>query len=229
MRRFPATMRDVAAMAVAAALALAAAPAHAQQLYKWTDEKGVVHYTDKAPESRGGVVLDKQGRPVRTIEAPPTPEQARAREAEAERQKSMAKDLENTARRDRALLASYTTESEIDLARARASATFETQIQSAQAYMSQLTKRKQDIDGRKARFGDKPIPPQLEAESASANSEYAKNSDLVAQKRRELAAVVARYDADKARWRELKSIEDANTAAQAAGRPPTPVAGSPKK
>ena len=213
MTRFPATMREVAAMAVAAALALAAAPAHAQQLYKWTDEKGNVHYTDKAPESRGGVVLDKQGRPVRTIEAPPTPEQVRAREAEAERQKSMAKDLESTARRDRALLASYTTEAEIDLAKARASATFETQIQSAQAYMSQLTRRKQDIDARKARFGDKPIPPQLEAESTSVNNEYTKNTDLVAQKRRELAAVVARYEADKARWRELKAIEPASTAA----------------
>jgi hypothetical protein len=207
-------MRDLAAMAVVAALALAAVPVHAQkQLYKWTDEQGNVHYTDKAPESRGGVVLDKQGRPVRTIEAPPTPEQAKARQAEAERQKSMAKDLENTARRDRALLASYTTESEIDLAKARASATFETQIQSAQAYMSQLTRRKQDIDSRKARFGDKPIPPQLEAESTSVNNEYTKNTDLVAQKRRELAAVVARYEADKARWRELKAIEPASTAA----------------
>ena len=229
MRRFPATMRELAAMAVAAALALAAAPVHAQQLYKWTDEKGNVHYTDKAPESRGGVVLDKQGRPVRTIEAPPTPEQVRAREAEAERQKSMAKDLESTARRDRALLASYTTESEIDLAKARASATYETQIQSAQAYMSQLTRRKQDIDQRKARFGDKPIPAQLEAESATVDSEYAKNTDLVAQKRRELAAVIARYEADKARWRELKALENANTAAQAAGRLPVPVAGSPRK
>jgi len=214
MTGFPATMRDLAAMAVVAALALAVAPAHAQkQMYKWTDEQGNVHYTDKAPESRGGVVLDKQGRPVRTIEAPPTPEQARAREAEAERQKSLDKDQESAARRDRALLASYTTESEIDLARARASATYETQIQSAQAYMSQLTKRKQDIDARKARFGDKPIPPQLEAESAGVNSEYAKNSDLVAQKRRELAAVVARYESDKARWRELKAVSTASTAA----------------
>ena len=58
---------------LAAALALACAPAAlAQQLYKWTDEKGNVHYTDKAPETRGGVVLDKQGRQVRTIE-PPSP------------------------------------------------------------------------------------------------------------------------------------------------------------
>jgi len=207
-------MRDLAAMAVVAALALAVAPVHAQkQLYKWTDEQGNVHYTDKAPESRGGVVLDKQGRPVRTIEGPPTAEQARVREAEAERQKSLDKDQESAARRDRALLASYTTESEIDLARARASATFETQIQSAQAYMAQLTKRKQDIDARKASFRDKPIPPQLEAESTSVNNEYAKNTDLVAQKRRELAAVVARYESDKARWRELKASEPATTAA----------------
>jgi len=223
-------MRDLAAMAVVAALALAVAPVHAQkQLYKWTDEQGNVHYTDKAPEARGGVVLDKQGRPVRTIEAPPTPEQARAKAAAIEREQSLAKENEGAVRRDRALLASYTTESEIDLARARASATFETQIQSAQAYMAQLTKRKQDIDARKARFGDKPIPPQLEAESAGVDSEYAKNTDLVAQKRRELAAVVAKYDADKARWRELKSIEVANVAAEKAGRPPSPVAGSAKK
>ncbi len=219
--------RSIALAALAATLALAPA-ALAQHLYKWTDEKGAVHYTDKAPETRGGTVLDKQGRPVRTIEPPPTPEQIRARDAEAERQRDAAKELETTSRRDRALLASYTMESEIDLARARASATVESQIQSAQAYMAQLTKRKEAIDARKARFGDKPIPPQLERESAVVDSEHAKNSDLVAQKRRELAQVVARYDADKQRWRELKAIETANAAAQAANRPPTPVAGSKK-
>ena len=213
----------LAMLATAFALAPAAA---AQQLYKWTDEKGVVHYTDKAPDARGGTVLDKQGRPVRTIEAPPTPEQARAREVDEERQRATAKDRETAARRDRALLSSFTTEAEIDLARARASATFETQIQSAQAYLGQLTKRKKDIDARKARFGDKPIPPQLEHESAGVDSEYAKNSDLVAQKKRELAQVIAKYDADKQRWRELKAREDANAAAQAANRPPVPVAGS---
>jgi hypothetical protein len=222
-------MRDGAAAASAAIALSLAAPAAAQQLYKWTDEKGNVHYTDKVPEQRGGVVLDKQGRPVRTIEAPPTPEQLRERQAEADRLKATEREREAAARRDRALLASYTTESEIDLAKARASATYETQIQSAQAYMSQLTRRKQDIDARKARFGDKPIPPQLEAESATVDTEYAKNTDLVAQKRRDLAAVVARYEADKARWRELKAIETANAAAQAAGRAPVPVAGSPRK
>jgi hypothetical protein len=216
--------------ACVAALALACASgAWAQQLYKWTDENGKVHYTDKAPESRGGVVLDKQGRPVRTIEAPLTTEQLRAIAAEKERQKLTAKENEAALRRDRALLASYTTESEIELAKARAAATYEGQIQSAQAYLNQLGKRKKELDEGKAKFGDRPIPPKLELDSATVDGEMVKNTEMVARMRRELAAVVARYDGDKARWRELKAIESSNAAAEAANRPPTPVAGSPKK
>ncbi len=198
---------ECAAAAVALSLGLSGG-ASAQQLYKWTDEKGVVHYTDKAPDpGRAGTVLDKQGRPVSRIEGAPTPEQARAREVEDEKRRALAREEEAEARRNRAILSSYTTEAEIDLARARAAATVETQLQSAQAYMAQLTKRKQDIDARKARFGDKPIPPQLEADSAAVDAEFAKNRDLVLQKKRELAAVTARYDADKERWRELKAQE----------------------
>lgn len=212
----------------AAAIALASG-ATAQTLYKWTDEKGVVHYTDKAPApGRGGTVLDKQGRQVSTIDSAPTPEQARAREAASEKERSAARESEAEARRTRALLSSYTTEAEIDLARARAAATVETQIESAQAYLAQLQKRKKDIEARKARYGDKPLPPQLAAESAAADAEYAKNSDLVAQKQRELAAVNARYESDKQLWRELKGLETGSAArgrSQSSGAPATtPVA-----
>ena len=218
--RAGATDRAAGAWAIVLASALAfAAETPAQQLYKWTDEKGNVHYTDKAPDRAGGTVLDKQGRTVRKIEAAPTPEQLRVLQEEEARKKAGAKELETANRRDRALMSSYTTEAEIDLAKARAAATYETQIQSAQAYLAQLTKRKQDIDVRKARYGDKPIPPQLQHESENADAEYVKNADLVVQKRRELAAVVARYEADKARWRELKASENASNAAQAANRP----------
>ena len=199
------------AIAIATAFACAS-PALAQKLYKWTDENGKVHYTDKAPDpSRGGTQLDKQGRPVGRIEPAPTPEQVRAKEAEAERKKAAAAELETLARRDRALLASFTTEAEIDLARARAVATVESQIESAQAYLAQLTKRKQDIDQRKAKLGDKPVP--------YCDTAYA----FTEGKKRELAVVTARYDADKQRWRELKAIQD-STAAAAATAPSTAAA-----
>ena len=123
-------------------------------------------------------------------------------------------------RRDKALLSSYTTESEIDLARARAVTTVETQISSAQAYLAQLTKRRADIDARKKAFKDRPMPPALERDIENVEAEYAKNSDLVAQKQRDLVTITAKYDADKARWRELKAIQDANAAAAAAENRP---------
>jgi hypothetical protein len=221
------------AIASALAASLGVAPgALAQQLYKWTDEKGVVHYTDKAPpDARGSTVLDKQGRQVGKIEPPPSPEQARAKQAEEDRQRATAREQESTLRRDRALMQSYTSESEIELARARTVATYESQIQSAQAYLTQLTKRKQEIDLRKSRFADKPLPPQLEHDSANVDAEFAKNRDLVAQKQRELATVNARYEADKARWRELKALEASSggSAPKSASAPPVAAAPAPKK
>ena len=82
------------AIAIASAFAVAA-PAAAQKLYKWTDENGKVHYTDKAPDaSRGGTQLDKQGRAVGRIEPALTPEQARAKEAEDERKQAAAREQE---------------------------------------------------------------------------------------------------------------------------------------
>ena len=46
--------------------------------YKWVDEKGVTHYTDKMPTEaagKGSTVLDKQARPVKKIDPALTPEQ----------------------------------------------------------------------------------------------------------------------------------------------------------
>ena len=62
----------IPALAVALALAIvgSVAPARAAT-YKWVDDKGVVHYTDKIPQealNKGSTVLDKQARPVKKID-----------------------------------------------------------------------------------------------------------------------------------------------------------------
>jgi hypothetical protein len=90
--------------------------------YKWVDEKGVVHYTDKLPPDavdKASTELSKQGVPVNKTDKALTPEQRRAKEQEAEKAKENARLQEEIARRDRALVASYTSEAEIDLARNR--------------------------------------------------------------------------------------------------------------
>jgi len=43
----------------------------------------------------------------------------------------------------------------------------------------------------------------------SIGEELAKQDALIAEKKREATTVTARYDADKARWRELRAIAQA--------------------
>jgi chromosome segregation ATPase len=195
--------------------ATVAAPSRATT-YKWVDEKGVVHYTDKIPAdavNKGSTVLDKQARPVKKIDPALTPEQVRAREADEEQRRVAARLAEEVARRDRALVASYTTESEIDLARTRSLQTIDAQIDSAQSYVASLRKRRDELEKRKAALAGQQAPVALERELEGTNEELAKQARLLELKQSERAAVITKYDADKLRWRELRAISEASEAA----------------
>jgi hypothetical protein len=222
----PAFVRSLPiACALCAVLALLV-PAARAATYKWVDDQGVVHYTDKMPPeaiNKGSVELNKQGVPIKKTEPALTQEQRRARAEEEERQRQEAKVRDEMARKDRALLQTYTTESEIDLARKRALGTIEAQIQSAQAYSATLTKRKQDIQARVTALGDKPLPPALERELTNTNEELEKQAALIATKRKDMAVVNARYDADKQRWQELAAMAPTKEANVGPSSSTTPV------
>lgn len=208
----------IALSTAAAACVLALAGSASAATYKWVDENGKVHYGDKLPPdqiNKGSVQLDKNAIPIKRIDPAPTPEQRRAKAEEEARQKELARERDLLERRDRALLATYTTESEIDLARKRALATIDAQVQSSSAYAATLSKRKAELDRQVKALGDKPITPALERELASVNGELQKQADLVALKQKEIVVVNEKYDADKARWADLR----ARTAAMAAGQP----------
>jgi hypothetical protein len=206
------TLRNIACSGLLAMAALLAATPATAATYKWVDDKGVVHYSDKMPPEavdKANVELNKQGIPVKRTEPAPTLEQRRAKAADEERQKQLAREREVVDRRDRALMQSYTSEQEIDLARSRALATIDTQVQSAQAYSAQLVKRRAELDAKRKSFGDKAAPPAFEREMESIAEELGKQDTLISEKKREAIAVQARYDADKARWKELRAIAQA--------------------
>ena len=217
------------------ALLLAGAGEARAAMYKWVDEKGVVHYTDKMPPEavdKASVELNKQGVPVKKTDKALTPEQRQALEQEAERKRDAARAQEEIARRDRALVSSYTSEAEIDLARNRSLQTINNVILSAQAFSEQLNKRKVDVEARKAESQGKPVVAVLDRELESIELELARQADVIAQKQRETTAITAKYDADKQRWRELvaaKASTKAAATANAGGTAVVPVAGAAKK
>lgn len=67
-------------------LCFAAAGAAAQEIYRWTDERGVIHYGEKPPANRPATVVntrpaagsvDEQGRPIVVVTTPaPAPQPA---------------------------------------------------------------------------------------------------------------------------------------------------------
>jgi Domain of unknown function (DUF4124) len=210
-------------LCMAAGSAIATGPG----VYKWTDEQGAVHYSDQMPSdamsNKGGVVLDKQGRSVKKIEPAPTPAQIKAKEADDERQRAIAKAQDDKTRRDRALTMSYTSEDEIDIARNRSLTTIESQIKSAEAYSADLTKRQQVLEKQKLTYAANAVPVPLESELSGIVDELGRQNRLMLQKHEELTAVNAKYDADKQRWRDLKT-DAASPAISASGAAPAGTA-----
>ncbi len=203
---------------VAVMLLAGAGPADAA-MYKWVDEKGVVHYSDKMPPEavdKASVQLNKEGVPIKKVDKALTPEQRRAIEQDEARQRQVARQQEDIARRDRALVASYTSEAEIDLARNRALQTINNVVQSSLAYSEQLNKRKVEAEAKRAELQGKPAAATLERELEGIDAELARQVDVIAQKKREVTAINAKYDADKQRWRELVAAKAATDPAKAA-------------
>jgi hypothetical protein len=180
-------------------------------LYKWTDDRGIIHYSDQIPAdavNRANLQLNRQGLTVRkTEQARPPPQPVAKTENDEQRIRQAERDKLLAARRDRALVESYTDEKEIDLAKARAVATIDGQVQSAQAYIAQMQKRRDELEGKKGTYAPRPVPGALVLEIETIDAEVARQHEFVAAKKKEAATVAARYDADRQRFLELRSGE----------------------
>ena len=93
----------ISVKATALALALGFSTQVAANMYRYTDENGQIVISSTIPQEatkRGYDILSNNGRVIETIPPAPTEEEIAAREAEKQRQKELAEQLE----KDRALL-----------------------------------------------------------------------------------------------------------------------------
>jgi hypothetical protein len=146
-------------------------------------------------------VLRKQERAL-------TPEEIRARDREIERQKTELKLSQDRARRDKALLATYTTENQLEETRERhlqaplsVIKTLEPQIKRSQDRVEELKKKAKEFSDKQKAVPDS-VQEEIDDEELQAQ---ALQTDLV-RKRSEADAINARFDADKKRFRELKGV-----------------------
>ena len=114
-------LRVIAKLTASSLLALGLlAPAAQAAMYRWVDARGQVHYGDTLPDTyqkSGAAELGKQGQVVKRTLSEDERRATAAREAEELGKRRAATDQ---ARQDRALLSSFSSVEEIDLAEERA-------------------------------------------------------------------------------------------------------------
>jgi hypothetical protein len=171
-------------------------------LYKWVDDQGETHYGEVIPPEyadkekikieKGREIKNKESETVSSDPSKRTPEQQAAIEQR---------------RRDKALVSTYSSEKEIDLARDRNLQQVEANIdgihmmqKSAQESLADFNKEVSDT-----KRAGKPIPASLQADIAAAQNKIDRLKRDLATAEEKAASVKASFEADKVRYRELMS------------------------
>ncbi|MCU0869461.1 MAG: DUF4124 domain-containing protein [Burkholderiales bacterium] len=214
------------ALVAAALLLLGGAVATAdtkapRKLYKWTDDKGVVHYTETLPAEVAGrerTELDTRGRVRGRREAALTDEQRRQADAATAQRVLDDKAADEARRRDKALLNTYTSEAEIDKLRDRALVSPAQAIDNVQLRLAAAKRREADTRAKAdaLRGQGKAVPGVLVEDLNEQGRDIDRlAADLVARQQ-EMKHVQEKYELEKRRWRELRAAAPTAPTAPAA-------------
>ena len=190
-------------------LVAAGAQESGRRLYKWTDDKGQVHYGDHVPDEYANQerhIFNKQGIEVEKVEAQKTPDQMAA----DEQKKSAA---EERRRRDHNLVTTFGSVEEIERLRDQRLGLLTDQIKVAVQFLEILHNRLDKLRADSMRFkpySDKPgaakLPDLMAEDMSRVGGDIHTQEDNLRQKRSEEADLRTQFSADITRYKELKGI-----------------------
>lgn len=177
------------------------------KMYKWVDERGVTHYGESIPPeyaNRDNVQLDDKGRVIKKNDVLTPEEKRKQEEAEAKKRADEQAALDQR-RRDKALLNTYNSEAEIDLARDRNLQQIEAKRNSVELQLksvqTSLAEHRAEADA--LRKAGKSLPAGLQRDLNDGEAKVAKLTLEKTKVELESATIKSRFESDKARFREL--------------------------
>lgn len=196
------------------ALTIAASGAAAQKVYRWVDDKGVVHYGDSVPPEYAKVerdVLNDQGIAVETLEAELSAEELAARKEAERRAEEQRRVEERQARYDDILVNTYLSVQEIESLRDRRVELIGGQIRVTELYLDNLRERLAKLQKEAQRFKPyssdpdaRPIDRKLSRELADVLNAIVLYEDTLAKSKAKQQELVQKFAADISRFQELK-------------------------
>ncbi|HEY5622657.1 MAG TPA: DUF4124 domain-containing protein [Gammaproteobacteria bacterium] len=161
------------AILVIAALAVLYLPlAPAQQMYRWVDENGQVHYSDHVPPSYASQdreLLNTQGVSLQQIDGAASEEELAELERQEQEEEAARRAEIEKSNRDRVLLSTYLSVEEIVRLRDQRIELLDAQIAVTEQYLTSLNQRLTEIRQHANRF--KPYSPDPDAPQMPRNLE----------------------------------------------------------
>src|SRR5262249_51534579 len=139
-------------------------------------------------------------------------EELKAKAEEAAKKKETDKAMGEQKRKDMALLNTYATEKEFDVARDRNIDPVKARIASAQERIGAVDKRKKEIEEEmefykagKSKGKGSDTPKVLQGDLERVQAEKVALVSSIARYEKEIEEIKAKFDVDKKRWLDLKS------------------------
>ena len=183
----------------------------AERTFKWVDEEGNIHFGDRVPPryaNREREEINEQGRTVKVYEAPKTAEEKAEIRRQAELEAAEKERAKKRAIHDRSLLATYTSEEDMLMARDGKIASVDALIQLTSSRIESSRKRLLTLETEAAEFerSGKPVPKILQSQITTARSQLIENEAFVITKEKEKQVITEKFSADISRYRELKGL-----------------------
>ena len=192
---------------LAVLIAMLPLAAGAQTSYRCVGKDGKKYYGSIVPPACLGQPveqLNKQGMVVKRFDAAASAAEREKKAAEDEERKKREAISKEEGRRNRALLATYTSEKDIDQARGRALKDNELAVKDIEVRIGALKKRQDDLKKELEFYQGKNKPPaKLVQDVKNTEFDVKTQQDLLAAKKKEVEQINARYDEDKKRYNEL--------------------------
>ena len=205
------TPRKLAALASVALLAPLAAHAQTreQYTYRCTGHDGKKYYGQTIPNACLGrplELINKQGLVVKRIDPEGDEKKKAEKEAELEKKREAEAAQRDISRRNQALLATYTSEKDIEDSRARELREHERQVKEIESRVGEIRKRQDRFEKELAVYkeaGKGNPPPRLQEEITNAQIDLKAQQNLLEAKKKDANAINARYDEDRRRYAEV--------------------------
>jgi hypothetical protein len=204
---------------IVACLLMLSLPAWPEDLYKWIDENGVVHYGDAIPAADSDKerhVLNRQGVTVKVLDRKKTIEELNAMAALAAEVERKAKREQEQAQRDKILLDTYLSAEEIEMLRDRRILSIEARLGVTRHYLENLRKEWDELEVEASKYNFPydpasklpPLPEDLAGHIIFTENAMAEHMTSLRNLRSQQATIREEFERDLARFKFLKAEQE---------------------